>query len=163
MSDRTASLVEAAIQILGNPHLSDDEIEAQVGALASEPMLARRLIDVVPEAFGIILISHIKNGDKMALPSTFSVQDANGHWKSFSFQKEPIFVAGVLAAQAMYHHGPRLTFQTVTDRSALLATVNEALNQSGLSDCSCLVGSRLEGPSFLGIPAEIYMSGSLEF
>ncbi len=77
-------------------------------------------------------------------------------WQSFPFKREPIFTAAALAAQAMFHNGPRRIFQTVTDRSSILGTVNKALNQSGLSDDSCLAGARLGGPSFLGIPAEIY-------
>lgn len=60
----------------------------------------------------------------------------------------------MLAAQQMFHTGPRLQFQTVTDRSALLNTVNNALNEGG-----SLEGSSLGGPSFLGIPAAIYAEG----
>ncbi len=160
MSEPIEDLVEAVIEILGDPDLSGDEIELKVEALALEPILARRLIDVVPEAFGLILISHIENADKMELPTTFSAKDVNGDWKIFSFKEEPIFIAGVLAAQAMFHNGPRLKFQTVTNRSALLDSVNNALNASGLSGSSCLVGSRLNGPRFLGIPAETYISES---
>jgi hypothetical protein len=158
VSESIEELVDAVIEILGDPDLSSDEIELKVAALALEPILARRLIDVVPEAFGLILISHIENADKMELPTTFSAQNVHGDWETFSLKDEPIFVAGVLAAQAMFHNGPRLKFQTVTNRSGLLDSVNHALNASGESGTSCLVGSRLEGPKFLGIPAETYLS-----
>lgn len=152
MDERIEALVASAIDHLGNPALSVPEIEAAVLALAGgDAMLARRLIDVVPEAFGLVLVSHIEGADSMQLPTTFSVQDAAGEWVEFPFQREPIFLAALLAAQHMFHNGPRLKFQTVTDRSALLNTVNNALNGGG-----SLEGSTLGGPSFLGIPAAAY-------
>lgn len=155
MDERAEALVASTIDHLGNPSLSVAEIEAAVLALADrDVMLARRLIDVVPEGFGLVLISHIQGADGMQLPTTFSVQNAAGDWVEFPLQREPIFVAAVLAAQQMFHTGPRLQFQTVTDRSALLNTVNNALNEGG-----SLEGSSLGGPSFLGIPAAIYAEG----
>lgn len=155
MTDRTTDLVQATIDILGNPELTPDEIETQVLALAGgDAMLARRLIDVVPEGFGLVLVSHIKSAETMQLPAEFAVQDAAGEWVGFPFAREPVFIAAVLAAQAMFHAGPRLVFQTVTDRSALLNTVNDALNQGG-----SLEGATLGGPSFLSIPAAVYAEG----
>ena len=155
MTDRTTDLVQATIDILGNPELTPDEIETQVLALAGrDAMLARRLIDVVPEGVGLVLVSHIKSAETMQLPTEFAVQDAAGEWVGFPFAREPVFIAAVLAAQAMFHTGPRLVFQTVTDRSALPNTVNDALNQGG-----SLEGATLGGPSFLGIPAAVYAEG----
>ncbi len=155
MTDRITTLVQSTTAILGQPELSTDEIETQVLALAGgDAMLARRLIDVVPEGFGLVLVSHIKSAKTMQLPTEFAVQDAAGEWVGFPFAREPIFIAAVLAAQAMFHTGPRPAFQTVTDRSALLNTVNDALNQGG-----SLEGATLGGPSFLGIPAAIYAEG----
>jgi len=152
MTDRITALVQSTIAILGKPELSTGEIEAQVLALAGEnAMLARRLIDVVPEGFGLVLVSHIKSAETMQLPTEFAVQDAAGEWVSLPFAREPVFIAAVLVAQAMFHTGPRLVFQTVTDRSALLNTVNNALNNGG-----SLVASTLAGPRFLGIAAAVY-------
>lgn len=155
MTDRITALVHATIDILGNPGSSAHEIEAQVLALAGEDaMLARRLIDVVPEGFGLVLVSHIQGAETMQLPTEFLAQDAAGEWVGFPFAHEPIFTAALLAAQAMFHNGPRLAFQTVTDRSALLSTVNNALNEGG-----SLEGATLGGPRFLGIPAVVYAEG----
>ena len=88
----------------------------------------------------------------MQFPETFSAQDADGNWRSIAFQKEPIFVAGLIAAQAMFHNGPRLNFMTVTNRSSLLAVVNNALNESGSTDESCLGGARIGGPELFERP-----------
>lgn len=79
MDPAIAALVEAAIGVLGNPDLKGDEIEARVLALAGgDAMLARRLIDVVPEGFGLVLVSHVESAATLQLPTGFSVQDAAG-------------------------------------------------------------------------------------
>lgn len=153
MDPAIAALVEAAIGVLGNPDLTGDQIEAQVLALAGDDaMLARRLIDVVPEGFGLVLVSHIESAATLQLPTEFSVQDAAGEWVEFPFTSEPVFVAALLAAQRMFHTGPRLKFQTVTDRSGLLNAVNNALNAGQ----SLEGGATLGGPRFEGIPAAVY-------
>jgi len=152
MDERIGALVASTIDHLGNPERSVAEIEAAVLALSDgDAMLARRLIDVVPEGFGLVLVSHIESAQSMQLPTAFSVQNTAGDWVEFPFQCEPIFIAAVLAAQQMFHAGPRLKFQTVTDRSALLNTVNNALNNGG-----SLEASTLAGPRFLGIAAAVY-------
>ncbi|CAN7428004.1 hypothetical protein LJR118_002782 [Acidovorax sp. LjRoot118] len=152
MDERIGALVASTIDHLGNSELSVAEIEAAVLALSDgDAMLARRLIDVVPEGFGLVLVSHIESAQSMQLPTAFSVQNTAGDWVEFPFQCEPIFIAAVLAAQQMFHTGPRLKFQTVTDRSALLNTVNNALNNGG-----SLEASTLAGPRFLGIAAAVY-------
>lgn len=72
----------------------------------------------------------------------------------FPFAREPVFIAAVRAAQQLFHTSPRLGFQTVTDRSALLNAVNNAPNE-GVS----LEGATLGGPSFRGMPAAAYAEG----
>ena len=94
MAESTENLVQAAIGILGNPDLSDDDIEHQVGELAQDAMLARRLIDVIPEAFGLIFVSHFKSAETMELPSTFSAKDAQGDLAKLSLQKGTHFHSG---------------------------------------------------------------------
>lgn len=152
MDERIEALVASAIDHLGNPELSVPEIEAAVLALAGgDAMLARRLIDVVPEGFGLVLVSHVESAATLQLPTEFSVQDAAGDWVDIPLTREPVFVAALLAAQRMFHAGPRLKFETVTNRSGLLHAVNNALN-----DGQSLDGATLGGPRFLGIPAAVY-------
>ncbi|EJE54731.1 hypothetical protein PMI14_00361 [Acidovorax sp. CF316] len=156
MDPDITALVEQAIDALGNPELSAAEIEAAVLALAGgDATLARRLIDVVPEGFGLVLVSHVEPAATLQLPTEFSVQDAAGEWVDFPLTREPVFVAALLAAQRMFHAGPRLKFQTVTDRSGLLQAVNNALN-GGQS----LEGATLGGPRFGGIPAATYAASA---
>ncbi len=152
MDKRIEALVASTIDHLGNPALSVPEIEAAVLALADgDAMLARRLIDVVPEGFGLVLVSHVESAATLQLPTEFSVQDAAGDWVDIPLTREPVFVAALLAAQRMFHTGPRLKFETVTNRSGLLNAVNNALN-----DGQSLDGATLGGPRFEGIPAAVY-------
>ncbi|WP_353926723.1 hypothetical protein [Pseudomonas sp.] len=144
--------MHAAIQLLGNPAIGDQQMEQSMLALAGQPGLAQRLLDVIPEGFGLILAAHIAGGDKLQLPTTFSVKDALDNWVEIPLRDEPIFAFAVQAAQHIFHHGPRSVFQTVTDRSATVATINNALNAGG-----SLVDAKL-GLSLLNIPAETYLT-----
>ncbi len=146
-------LVEAAADILGDPHLGEAEIEARMLALAKSPMTARRLVDCVPESFGLLLIAHLGALDPSGLPQHFSARDATGGWRSFPFSAEPIFAASGLLAARMLHNGPRAKFETIAKRSALLASVNKALNAG-----ADLSRARLSGPALIGAPAEFYAS-----
>lgn len=143
-----SELVERTIAIIGADGISDEEVEARVLALAKEPMLARRLIDWVPEAFGIVFVPHLA---EVKLPTTFSVKSNRGEWVEFKFQVEPIFPIAVRIGMDMFHSGSRNTFKNVVLRSAMIDAVNKALNQGDSID-----GATLSGPALIGIPAEIY-------
>lgn len=138
----------AAIEILGMDNIDDDEIDVRISKLVDEPITVRRLADWPPEAFGLVLISHEWN---VNLPTTFTALDARKRSVEFTFDREPIFAESVTIAQDMYHNGPRDTFKAVSLRSAMLNTVNNALN-SGVD----IDGGTLSGPSLIGIPAEVY-------
>jgi hypothetical protein len=146
----TDKLVEQAVAILGTADISEAEIESRVFALAQDSMLARRLIDWPPEAFGFVLVRHIA---KVKLPTTFSAKARSGKWVELSFELEPIFHTAVRLGLEMYHSGEGDTFSNVALRSSVVGTVNRALNQG-----SSLEGAALSGPALIGIPAEVYMA-----
>ncbi|WP_295748283.1 hypothetical protein [Undibacterium sp.] len=147
--------LQKAIDVIGRDGISDDEIEVEIFAFAQEQMLARRLIDWLPEIFGIVLVSHM--GD-IHLPNTFSAKDKRGKWIELEFKVEPIVQIAVKVATEMYHAGPRNTFSNIALRSSMVNVVNRALNQS-----ESLNGARLSGPALIGIPAEIYLPPSKPF
>lgn len=146
-----AEQLEQAVAIIGSDGIGDEEIEIKVASLVQDPMLARRLIDWPPEAFGIVLVSHM-NISKLTLPTTFSAKSNRGAWVELEFKVEPIFQSAIRLGTDMYHSGPRNTFSNVALRSAIVAVVNRALNEG-----SSLDGATLSGPALIGIPAEVYI------
>lgn len=140
--------IRQVIAILGAEGITDGEVEVRVAALVQDSMVARRLIDWIPEAFGIILVSHI---GKFNLPTSFSAKASDGKWVSFEFKTEPIFGEALQLGAEIYHSGPRNLFSSIALRSSMVASVNNALN-AGAS----LEGSTLSGPALVGIPAETY-------
>jgi hypothetical protein len=138
------------MSLLGSDDIAEEDIEASVFAYTKDSMLARRLIDCIPEAFGIILIGHMSIN--LNLPKTFSAKAKNGQWLEFEFNVEPIFVDAIKIAAEMFHTGPRSVFKNIASRSAMVNTVNRALNQA-----QSLNGATLSGPALIGIPAEIYL------
>jgi hypothetical protein len=145
----TSDLIEHSIAIIGADGISDEEIETQVLALSQDSMLARRLIDWLPEAFGLVFAPHLA---KVILPRTFSAKSSHGNWIEFDFQVEPIFPIAIHFGMEMYHAGPRNIFNNIVLRSSIIAVINKALN-NGIS----LDGGTLSGPALIGIPAETYL------
>jgi len=144
--------IHKAIAILGVEGISESEIESSIASFSGNKMTARRLIDCVPEAFGIVLASHV---GKINLPSTFSARSNSGKWKSFEFKVEPIFGESLRIASDMYHSGDRSTFGNIAKRSSMIDVVNNALNAGESID-----GATLSGPALIGIPAETYEAKS---
>jgi hypothetical protein len=140
--------IRQVIAILGAEGITDGEVEAGVAALVQDKMVARRLIDWIPEAFGLILVSHM---GKFNLPTSFSAKAADGSWVKFGFKTEPIFGEALQLGAEIYHSGHRNLFGNIASRGSMVAVVNNALN-AGAS----LEGSTLSGPALIGIPAETY-------
>ena len=140
--------IQRTISQLGEGDRRDTEIEIAVRRFAPDPLVMRRLIDWVPEAFGFVLLPHVA---ELTLPTTFTARAKDGTWKEFAFDREPIFGQAVTIAAAMYKENPRGVFSAVAKRSAMVAVVNKALD-SGTS----LDGVRLPGPQMAGVPAEFY-------
>ncbi len=148
-------IVERAVQILGTEGISEDDIEAQIAVLVSDPMEARRLIDWIPEAFGIVLVAHL--GD-LVLPKQFSALNAKGKEQLFPFTSEPIFLLALQMAQVAYHNGPSKSFQNVAFRSSTVRSVDNLLSAGGSLD-----GAVCSGPALIGIPAEVYSAHTKPF
>ena len=142
--------IEQAVEIIALEGEPDDAIESRVAALVVEPVTARRLIDWIPEGFGFVLVSHM---GKVVLPTTFSARNSNGKWEEFPLQAEPIFIASLQIATRMLHTAPRDAFMRLSLRSAVLASVNNALNAGQSID-----RATLSGPALIGVPAEVYAS-----
>ncbi|UQV46633.1 hypothetical protein KIV45_06830 [Janthinobacterium lividum] len=151
MEALSSDLIYQAVKILGAQPDADDAVEAQVRALVGEDLTMRRLADVVPEAFGLVLASHLPDSDTMTLPDTFRAQDEDGEWVEFPLRREPIFVVAADIAQHTFHNGPRALMQNLASRSSLLSAINKSLNAGGSLD-----GTTLGPPSFFGLPAALY-------
>lgn len=148
----TESQLQQAIAILAQEDLSDDDIEERMAALASDPMLARRLIAWLPEAFGLVLISGMDGVDP---PAAFSARDHRGRWREFAFDAEPLLPMALVLASEMFGAGPRYSFGRIAQRSAMVAAVSQVLQQDG-----GLHGARIPGPALQDVPAEVYLSGA---
>ena len=144
--------IHKAVAILGSEGISDGDVESGIASFADNKLVARRLIDCIPEAFGIVLASHV---GRINLPSTFSARLKSGNWKSFEFAVEPVFDLSLRIAADMYHAGDRATFGNVAKRSSIIVALNNALN-SGAS----IEGATLSGPALIGVPAETYEAKS---
>lgn len=142
--------LEKIAMLVGAESADDEQLEFRVVTLVQDPMLAKRLISWLPEAFGIVLIPHI---DSVILPKTFRAKNKRGEWVEIDLDAEPIFRPAVQLATHMYHNGPRSIFSNIATRSAIVDAVNRALNEVG-----SIQGATLSGPALVGIPAEIYLS-----
>ena len=152
MEALSSDLIYQAVKLLGAQRdASEEQEEEQLRALVRDELTVRRLADVIPEAFGLVLASHLPGAENMTLPDTFCAQDDDGEWVEFSMRREPIFVVALDIAQHTFHNGPRALMQNLADRSSLLSTINKALDAG-----SSLDGTTLGPPSFFGLPAALY-------
>ena len=153
MEALSPGLIYQAVQILGAQQASahNDIAEEKIGTLVRDEITVRRLADVIPEAFGLVLASHIPGAENMSLPDTFRAQDDSGEWVEFPMRCEPIFVVAVDIAQHTFHNGPRALMQNLADRSSLLSAISQALDTGASLD-----GTSLGPPSFFGLPASLY-------
>lgn len=142
--------IRQTIAVMGRDGISDADLETEVGALLGESMLARRMLDWLPEIFGMVLVAHME--DDITLPKTFSAQNWRGDWVEMEFDVEPLFQPTLCIAMEMYHSGPREAFGNIAMRSAAVSAVSRALEQNQSLD-----GASLSGPALIGVPAEIYL------
>jgi hypothetical protein len=143
-----STLLKKAITLLAKEDLDEETLESRMLEIAGDAMLARRLIDWIPEAFGRVAIVHI---GKVRLLEEFQARDAAGKWHEIPMKAEPIFAASLVEATDMFHSGPRDMHLRVAMRSACLNSVNNALNGGAKID-----GCIISGPALIGIPAEVY-------
>jgi hypothetical protein len=140
--------IQRAIAQLGEGERRDVEIEIAVARFAGDKMTVRRLVDWIPEVFGVVLLPHVA---EVVLPVTFTARAQDGTWKEFPFEREPIVALTLPIAVALYNDGGRAVFSSVVKRSSMVVAVNKALNAG-----SSLDGVVLAGPAMSGIPAEFY-------
>jgi len=153
MESLSPSLIYQAVEILGENEDASEAEEAQLRALVSEEITVRRLADVIPEAFGMMVAAHLSGAENLSLPDTFSAQDESGAWLAFPLQQEPIFIVAVDIASHIIHNGPRHYLKNIADRSSVLTAVSQALNAGNSLD-----GTTLGSPSFFGLPASLYQT-----
>ena len=142
-------IILESVEILGTDGISEEEIETKIGVLVSDEITFRRLRDCIPEAFGIVLASHLPY--KIELPTSFFAMNQSEEWQSIPLGDEPVFVEAINIAQHIFHNGPRSCFQNISEMSGITHAINSTLNAGG-----SLEGSALRGPQMLGIPAELY-------
>ncbi|HSI62277.1 MAG TPA: hypothetical protein VLE43_04140 [Candidatus Saccharimonadia bacterium] len=150
-----SSLIKEAIVLLGTEDLDDATLESRMLESAGDDMLARRLIDWIPEAFGYVAISHV---GKVTILNEFQAKNAKGKWRTLPMKAEPIFAPALLEAQEMFHDGPRDVHLRIAMRSACLNSINNALNGGAKID-----GATISGPALIGIPAEVYLGEERSF
>lgn len=133
----------------------DEQLEAQVRALVDDELSVRRLLDVIPEAFGMVMVAHLPAAAGVILPDTFSAQDEDDEWTAIALHAEPIFAVAADIATHTFHNGPRAQMQAIAGRSSLLSAVSNALDAGHELD-----GATLGGPQFFGLPASLYRHGA---
>ncbi|WP_313913437.1 hypothetical protein [Tahibacter sp.] len=135
-------------EILGKGDLDAVAKAVAVEQLLQSKELATRAIDCIPEAFGAVLVGHMGN---IGLPARFKAKSHRGAWCEFSLNDEPIFGEALAVATSLYHNGPKELFASVALQSAMVNTVNRAL-QAGQS----IEGASFSSICFLGVSAEMY-------
>ncbi|OBV40498.1 hypothetical protein [Janthinobacterium psychrotolerans] len=151
MEALSPDLIYQAVRLLGAGPDAGDETEEQLRALVQDDLTVRRLADVVPEAFGMVLASHLPGAKNVTLPDTFCAQDEDGEWVAYPMRCEPIFAVAADIASHTFHNGPRALMQNLAERSSLLSAISQALD-TGESLDSATLGP----PSFFGLPAALY-------
>jgi hypothetical protein len=154
MNTISPEIVHSVVSLLARD-IDEESLEREVFLLTNDRMLSRRLIDWIPEVFGILLVGHIA---QVHLPSKFSAKAKNGKWHEFEFTVEPIVAVAFSIATDMVHAEPNDAFKSIASRSSMVSAVTRALE----SDES-LEGATLSGPALIGIPAETYFPPAKSF
>jgi hypothetical protein len=144
--------VRRTFELLGNESLSEAQIESVVLGMVEDTVVARRLIDWVPEVTAMVLVRHVAN---VRLPDEFSARRADGHWIRIPMSREPVVRLAVEMASMLFHSDERPRAIRIASRSSTMNTVNRALHEgNSLGD---LDGAELSGPALIGIAAEVYV------
>jgi hypothetical protein len=140
--------LEQIAALVADRSLSQAERESRALAVAGSPELARRALDWLPEAFGLVAIRHMEG---LELPTTFSAKSLDGTWQQFPLSAEPLFAQMVRLALS----GTDL-FKPIAEQSSCINAVDNALNAG-----RDLKGAKISGPALVGVPAEIYLGQAL--
>ena len=139
--------VQAVVDLMASGQFTDDEIEEKVLDWTGDELMSRRLIDWIPEVFGLLVVGHL---DQFNLDPTFQVKSASGEWRTFDITSEPIVEEAGKIAAAMFHDAAGARFRSIASRSSLVDAANRALKTNPR------IKSTLSGPAFIGIPAHVY-------
>lgn len=142
-------LREIARLMISTTAMSDQTWSKIVSVAGGDKSLAKRAMEWLPEAFGYVLLSHIP---QVQLPNSFHVRSADGQWHEIDFSAEPIAKEAIELAMEVFHSGQREFFERLAAGSALVTTMNSALNSG--ADIS---GAQMTGPVFVNLPAEEYL------
>jgi hypothetical protein len=143
--------VGSVADILGAQEHIGEQVLQRVDDLVAQPITAQRLIDVIPEAFGLVLISRMPETRNTLVPSTFLAMDKIGEWSELRMSFEPIFEMALAKARHTFDHGPRTTVENNCNRSVLISALSAALDANALLD-----GAAFAPPAFADLPASLY-------
>lgn len=150
MTSIAEDIIEKAVALLGAEDLDDEAIETRMKALTNgDAMESRRLIDWIPEAFGLSMAAEL--APRAILPRTFQARDKKGNWIDFDLGREPVYVSAAAIARRLRRDGPEDVFSNIAARSSVMSAVLSA-HASGAP----LDGAAIGGPALAGIPAEVY-------
>jgi len=145
------AVVGAVADILGAQEHVDEQVTQRVAEFVARPITVQRLIDVIPEAFGLVLISRMPETRNTLIPNTFLVLDNFGDWNELPMWFEPIFDMALSKAKHTFDNGPRTTVENNCNRSVLISALSAALNANASLD-----GAAFAPPAFLDLPASLY-------
>ena len=147
-SEGTLELLRNAADWLADASLTNEEVEFRALDAAGDAMLARRVLDWIPEVFGFVYASHHW---KIELPKEFSVWDKYGDRKAFDLKVEPLFVPILELAMEAIHGEDLNKFDCVAGQSSICNAARKALEEN-----VDLEGARFDSLEFNAIPAEQY-------
>ncbi|MBX3743286.1 MAG: hypothetical protein KF712_20035 [Akkermansiaceae bacterium] len=147
MTTPSPELIKEAAAILGED-LTKEESEARIRILTDDPMLATRLVEWIPEAFGTAAVSRM---GKVIFSNTFQVRDSGGRWITLPCSAEPIFTQAMEMTDEYTRGGREDVFLHIAGRSAVFSSAASALEAGQTLD-----GAVSSGPAFVSLPAEIY-------
>ena len=145
------AVVGAVAEILGAQEHADEQVTQRVADLVARPITVQRLIDIIPEAFGLVLISRMPETRNTLVPNTFLVMDNIGDWSELPMSCEPIFDMALAKAKYTFDNGPRTTVENNCNRSVLISALSAALNANASID-----GAAFAPPAFADLPASLY-------
>jgi hypothetical protein len=145
------AVVGAVADVLGAQEHVDEQVTQRVAEFVARPITVQRLIDVIPEAFGLAFISRMPETRNTLVPNTFLVMDNTGDWSELPMFCEPIFEMAFSKARHTFDNGPRTTVENNCNRSALISALSAALNANASLD-----GATFAPPAFADLPASLY-------
>jgi len=150
MESVSNKVLDQAVELLGNPDFSHEEVEARLQASGVKEIVAQRLASFIPEAFGMVAARHMKR--KANFLTTFNAHNAKGESEEIPFSAEPIFAQATKKAAVMYAEGAGPVFEAISKRSSVTEVIEDALATKTFYD-GVVVAIET------GVAAEVYREG----